>query len=56
VDELSKKHIKPGQLRRVGGLVMLSVALGIFLAWIFGTFAILFAIALLVCGFYFLFM
>jgi len=53
---MGRKHIKPGQLRRVGGLVMLSVAVGIFISWIFGGFAILFAIALLVFGFYFLFM
>lgn len=56
MDKLGRNHIKPGQLRRVGGLAMLSVALGIFLSWIFGTLAIIFAIVLLVIGFYFLFM
>jgi hypothetical protein len=55
-DPLGRKHIKPGQLRRVGGIVMLSMAVGILVSWVFPGFSILAAIGLLVCGFYFLFM
>ena len=55
-DPVGKKHIKPGQLRRVGGLVMLSAVVGIFFTWIFGGFSLLVAISLLICGFYLLFM
>ena len=53
---MGRKHIKPGQLRRVGGVVMLSTAVGILFSWVFGGFAIVVAISLLAAGFYFLFM
>jgi len=53
---LSKKPIKAGQMRRVGGLVMLSVAVGMMFTWFFMGFSFVLAIVLLVAGFYFLFM
>ena len=53
---MKRKPIKPGQLRRVGGVAMLSMAVGIFFAWVFGGLAIAVAVVLLVCGFYSLFM
>lgn len=53
---MGRKRVKPGQLRRVGGLAMLSMALGIMFSWVFGAFSIVAAILLLLCGFYFLFM
>ena len=53
---MGKKSLKPGQLRRVGGVAMLSVALGILLSWALGGVSIAIALLLLVLGFYFLFM
>jgi len=53
---MGKKPLKPGQLRRVGGVMMFSMAVGMFFALLFPSISILFSIALLVGGFYFLFM
>jgi len=53
---MRKKPIKPGQLRRVGGLVMLSAAMGMMFAWFFLGLSFLLAIIFLILGFYFLFM
>ncbi|MCL2396883.1 MAG: hypothetical protein FWC93_02340 [Defluviitaleaceae bacterium] len=57
---MSKRHgrkpIRPGQLRRVGGLVMLSMAAGMLFTWAFPGLSIIAVVALLAGGFYFLFM
>ena len=53
---MRRKPIKPGQLRRVGGVAMLAAAVGILFSWVFGGISLIVAVALLVCGFYALFM
>jgi len=53
---MGKKPLKPGQLRRVGGVTMFSMAVGMFIALLFPSLSILFSILLLAAGFYFLFM
>ncbi|MDR2167130.1 MAG: hypothetical protein LBE35_04680 [Clostridiales bacterium] len=53
---MAKKPIRPGQLRRVGGLIMLSMAAGMVLTWFFTGLTFVLAIILLIAGFYFLFM
>jgi len=53
---MGRKPIKPGQLRRVGGLVMISASVGILFAWVFPGFSIIAALLLLLFGFYYLFM
>jgi len=55
-DVMRRKPIKPGQLRRVGGVAMLAAAVGILFSWVFGGISLIVAVALLVCGFYALFM
>ncbi|MCL2169518.1 MAG: hypothetical protein FWB74_05770 [Defluviitaleaceae bacterium] len=53
---MSKKPLRPGQMRRVSGLVMLSAAAGMMFAWFFMGFSFVLAAIFLVLGFYFLFM
>ena len=53
---MGKKPIKPGQLKRVGGLVMISMSVGMLFAWVFPSFSIVAILFLLIFGFYFLFM
>jgi len=53
---MGKKPLKPGQLRRVGGIIMFSMAVGMMFALLFPSFSVLLCIFLLVGGFYFLFM
>ena len=53
---MGKKPLKPGQLRRVGGIMMFSMAVGMFLALLFPSFSVFLSILFLAGGFYFLFM
>ena len=53
---MARKPIKPGQLRRVAGLAMLCVAIGMIFTWFFMGFSFFLAVLLLIGGFYFLFM
>jgi len=53
---MKRKPIKPGQMRRVGGLVMMSVAVGMMFTWFFMGFSFILAVVFLIAGFYFLFM
>ena len=53
---MGKKPLKPGQLRRVGGVMMFSMAVGMFFALLFPSLSVFFSLLLLVGGFYFLFM
>jgi len=53
---MGKKPIKPGQLRRVGGIMMFSMAVGMLFALVFPSFSVPISILLLGGGFYFLFM
>ncbi|MDR2182919.1 MAG: hypothetical protein LBE55_01975 [Clostridiales bacterium] len=53
---MGKKPLKPGQLRRVGGIVMFSMAVGMMFALFFASLSIFMAVLLLALGFYFLFM
>jgi len=55
-DFVGKKSLKPGQLRRVGGIMMFSIAIGMLIALLFPSFSVLGSILLLIGGFYFLFM
>ena len=53
---MGKKSVKPGQMRRVGGVVMMSAACGMVFAWVFLGLSFFVAALLLIIGFYFLFM
>ena len=51
-----RKPIKPGQLRRVGGVAMFSMSVGMIFALLFPAFSVFLLICLLILGFYLLFM
>jgi len=53
---MGKKPLKPGQLRRVGGIIMFSMAVGMLFALLFASFSVFLSVLLLAAGFYFLFM
>ena len=51
-----KKRLKPDQLRRVGGLALLSLGFGMLIALLAPGFAIFGSILTIALGFYFLFL
>ncbi|MCL2753016.1 MAG: hypothetical protein FWE44_02580 [Defluviitaleaceae bacterium] len=51
-----KRPVKPASLRRVCGLAMLCMSLGMMFAWFFMGFSFVLGILFLIGGFYFLFM
>jgi len=51
-----RKPVKPGQLRRVGGVAMFSMSVGMIFALLFPGFSMFLLVCLLVVGFYLLFM
>jgi hypothetical protein len=53
---MGKKPLRPGQLRRVGGVMMFSMAVGMLFALLFPSLSVFLSIVLLIGGFYFLFM
>jgi len=55
-EHVGRRHIKPGQLKRVCGLIMKSMAFGMIFAWVFPGVSFFFMIIFMIAGFYFLFM
>ncbi|MCL2171265.1 MAG: hypothetical protein FWB71_03850 [Defluviitaleaceae bacterium] len=53
---MGKKRIKPGQLRRVGGLALLSTGIGMVLVWAFPGLSLLLTLIFLALGFWMLFL
>ncbi|MCL2376584.1 MAG: hypothetical protein FWC76_04220 [Defluviitaleaceae bacterium] len=53
---MGKKPLKPGQLRRVGGIMLFSMAVGMLFTLIFPTLSIFLSIVFFAGGLYFLFM